>query len=95
MGNSGALVLVDDRREHGVAAWLTRVHSVGKYWGATALFPAHVRRIDGALDISPGKVYLGTFGEVRERARKPEDIPEDWAGGGYFVYIEAGFFEKC
>lgn len=51
--------------------------------------------MDGVLDVCPGKVYLGPFGEVGIAAGISEDIPEEWAGCGDMVYIEAGIFEGC
>lgn len=84
---------LDDRREDREGGGRRVVRAVYEDVGGSAFSPVGGRRVDGLLDVGAVEVDVCAVGHVVEGAREAKDVPEEGAGRGYLVDVEAGVYE--
>ena len=93
MAYDGSVQALNDFREDGEAARGRGVAAADE--DAVCTFgPGHLGSVDGFLDVAAVEVDFSANWKVIERTGKAEDIPEERAGCGDLIDVEAGVYER-
>ena len=94
VADDGAVGALDDSGQDAEGGRQRVVVVVDEHRLVCAFHPVDVRSVDGGFDIGTVEVDLCSVGEVVERPRETEDVPQQWASCRDLVDVPAWIDQK-